>query len=296
MLSNIKKYADNSETLKEARKNVKEMSLAKEIVVFIALFALIFFGTMLLNTILPVIYMLEISHGTDDNFAKLLGLYGLIVTPIIIYFIVTRLEKRSWRSVGVSKGDVISSCLRGLLIGFIMFFTVVIIGLALGQYKYDGIDSSSIIILIPFFFGFLIQSFGEEFHERGWALTFISKRHSVIIAILISSIAFSATHLLNRGIDPLSLLNIVLVGIFFAVLFLKYDNIWVCGCAHAAWNFSQGALLGFNVSGNTIPSFLKFSQVSQNLIGGGKFGPESSLIATFVILIALLVAVYYTRK
>ena len=55
MLSNIKKYADNSETLKEARKNVKEMSLAKEIVVFIALFALIFFGTMLLNTILPVI-------------------------------------------------------------------------------------------------------------------------------------------------------------------------------------------------------------------------------------------------
>ena len=37
MLSNIKEFADNSETLKEARINVKEMSVVKEIGIYIAL-------------------------------------------------------------------------------------------------------------------------------------------------------------------------------------------------------------------------------------------------------------------
>ena len=177
-----------------------------------------------------------------------------------------------------------------------MFFVVVVIGFALGQYKYNGFDLSSAIFLIPFFFGFLIQSFGEEIHERGWTLTFISKRHNVIIAMILSSVFFSLGHLLNSGIDLLSLINIVLIGFFFAVLFLKYDNIWICGCAHTSWNFSQGIIFGFNVSGTVTPSLLKFSQTSSNLIGGGEFGPESGLIATVVTVIALVIALYYTKK
>ena len=294
MLLNIKKFADTSETLKEAKKNVKEMSLAKEIAVFIGLYAITLFIPLILNGIIEV--SLILSNQITDYTQILVELYGVIFIPITIYFIVTKIEKRSWRSIGFSKNNIISSCLKGLFIGFVMFFVVVVIGFALGQYKYNGFDLSSAIFLIPFFFGFLIQSFGEEIHERGWTLTFISKRHNVIIAMILSSVFFSLEHLLNSGIDLLSLINIVLIGFFFAVLFLKYDNIWICGCAHTAWNFSQGIIFGFNVSGTVTPSLLKFSQTSSNLIGGGEFGPESGLIATVVTVIALVIALYYTKK
>ena len=99
-------------------------------------------------------------------------------------------------------------------------------------------------------------------------------------------------YLKNLGYEPI-------VGDSFTgdtPLFIKYDNIWICGSAHAAWNFSQGILFGFAVSGQTgTPSLLKCSQVGQNIISGGQFGPESSLIATFVIIIGLILALYIKR-
>ena len=68
-------------------------------------------------------------------------------------------------------------------------------------------------------------------------------------------------------------------------------------CAmHTAWNFSQGIIFGFNVSGTSTPSILKCSQVGQNLINGGNFGPESSLIATFVLIVALILIIYLPKK
>ena len=246
----------------------------------------------LLSLIPYYIYTNVLHYGGE----ALLILYLYIIAIIIVCLVVTKIEKRSLRSIGISKGNVIFSILKGLLIGFLMFVIVVIIGMALGQYSYNGFDLSSIILVIPFFFGFLIQSFAEEFQDRGWTLTFVSKRHGIIAAMLISSISFSLLHLSNKGIDLLALINIFLIAIFFSVLFLAYDNIWICGAAHAAWNFSQGIIFGFNVSGYAMPSLLKCSQVTTNLIGGGKFGPESSLIFTFVIIVAIFLVIYLNKN
>ena len=295
MLTAIKKFEEKSQTIKEARVNVRQLSLAKEIIAFILISAVIFIGSMLLTGLVEGSYE-YILNGGEDIISQLIGLYSFIFIIILVYLIVTKIEKRSWRSTGVSKGNAVISILKGLLIGFVMFLVVVIIGLALGQYTYNGFDLSAIVLIIPFFFGFMVQSFAEEFHDRGWTLTFITKRHGIFAAVLISSLSFSALHLLNAGVDLLSLINTFLVGILFALLFLVYDNIWVCGAAHTAWNFSQGILFGFQISGQATPSLLKCGQVSQNLIGGGKFGPESSLIATFVMVIGIIVIVWLNKN
>ena len=44
------------------------------------------------------------------------------------------------------------------------------------------------------------------------------------------------------------------------------------------------------------PSLMNFSQAGQNLINGGSFGPESSLIATVVFVIVLILVIYYPKK
>ena len=97
--------------------------------------------------------------------------------PVGIYIYATKIEKRSWRSIGFSKGNAISSTLKGALIGFSMFLAVVIIGLALGQFTFSGFDFSQAIYALPFLVAFTIQSFGEEIYTRGWTLTYFSKRH-----------------------------------------------------------------------------------------------------------------------
>lgn len=288
MLSNIKEFADNSETLKEARINVKEMSVVKEIGIYIALFILMF----ILLFISQLIFM-KISPIKDSMFFSLLG---FIVVPVIIYLYVTKIEKRSWKSIGFSKGNAVSSTLKGLLIGFLMFFSIVVIGMLLGQFSFDGFNLSVIIYLIPCFLLFAIQCFGEEIYTRGWTMTYFSERHSIFFAIIVNAIIFVVPHLSNNGIDLLSIANIFIVAIFFAVLFLRFDNIWICGGAHTAWNSAQGIIFGFNVSGTSTPALLKCSQVGHNIINGGAFGPESSLIATVVIIISLILVVYYPKK
>ena len=288
MLDTIKYFADKSETLKEARINVKEMSTIKEVGIFIGLFLVMF---VILN-IFEFIFM-SISPIPDVVF---FSMGGFIIVPFIIYFYVTKIEKRSWRSIGFSKGNALSSTLKGLLIGFLMFSAVVAIGMLLGQFRFNGYNLSSLVYLIPGFILFAIQCFGEEIYTRGWTMTYFYKRHGIFAAMVISSIVFVIPHLLNSGIDLLSVVNIFIVGIVFAVLFLRFDNIWICGGVHTAWNFSQGIIFGFNVSGISTPSLMNFSQAGQNLINGGSFGPESSLIATVVFVIVLILVIYYPKK
>ncbi len=288
MLSIIKEFADNSETLKEARSNVEEMSSIKEIGIYIGLFILL----LIILKIFTYIFMIY-SPIKEDIFVTL-GRF--IIVPFVIYFYVTKIEKRSWRSIGFSKGNGFSSTLKGLLFGFLMFSAVVAIGMLLGQFRFEGYDLSSLILVIPYFILFAIQCFSEEMYARGWTITYFFKRHSIFLAMVINCIVFALPHLLSPGIDLLSIVNIFIVGMVFAVMFLRFDNIWVCGGVHTAWNFSQGIILGFNVSGYTTPSIMKFSQVGQNLINGGAFGPESSLITTAVFIISLIIAVYYPQS
>ena len=285
MFTNIKEFAESCETLRQARENAGEMSLVKEIGIYIVLFIILFIAL----SVAAQIEAIFDPNGTEDY----LLLSAFIIVPVIVYLYATKIEKRSWRSIGFSKGNALSSTLKGFLIGFAMFFSVVIIGFALGQYTFIGFDFSLAVYIIPFFIGFVIQSFAEEIYARGWTLTYFSRRHSVLIGILASNIIFVLPHFRSTGIDLMSVINIFLVGTVFAVLFLRFDNIWICGGAHAAWNFSQGPIFGFNVSGMEIPSIFKFSSINQNMIGGGIFGPESSLIATVVFVVALILAVYY---
>ena len=191
---------------------------------------------------------------------------SFIFSPILIYLFITKIEKRSLRSIGFSKGNVISSTLTGLLIGLVLIF-------AIG-----------------------VQSFGEEIYCRGWALTYFARRHSILFAILASNIVFILPHLGNNGFDILSIVNIFLIGTLFAIIFLKYDNIWICGGIHTAWNFLLGPVFGLNVSGSTTYSLLKFSAISPNILNGGTFGPESSLIVSFVVIVAIVISVYVLKK
>lgn len=282
----VRKFADNSETLKEARINVRDISLVKEIGLFILLFML-----MMLVYILTANILLGMIKPSDMD-STYLTFILFIIMPVIVYFYVTGIEKRSWRSVGFSGGNAISETLKGLLIGFVMFLAVVVIGLLLGQFRFIGFDFSRAIYLVPFVVGFFIQSFSEEIYTRGWTITYFSKRHSIFTAILVSNIMFVLPHMSNNGIDLLSVFNIFLCGCVFAVMFLRFDNIWVCGGAHTAWNVSQGVIFGFDVSGIATPSLLKFSQVGENIVNGGAFGPESGLIVTFVVVLTLVLFVY----
>ena len=73
----------------------------------------------------------------------------------------------------------------------------------------------------------------------------------------------------------------------FVILVLWFPVIF-----HLTWNYVQGPVLGFAVSGKLTPQLLTQYQSGSALLTGGEFGFEGSIISIIILSVAI-VAVYF---
>jgi uncharacterized protein len=71
-------------------------------------------------------------------------------------------------------------------------------------------------------------------------------------------------------------------------MFLKSNNLWLSIGYHIAWNYFEGSVFGFQVSGQSTESLYKLNTPIKNIITGGQFGPEGGLIVTLIIVIGFI--------
>ena len=101
-------------------------------------------------------------------------------------------------------------------------------------------------------------------------------------------------HLTNPNVNYIAVINIILVGLFYGLYVIKTNDLWaVCGM-HSAWNFAQGNIFGFEVSGLDISvgTLIDLNLVENDFITGGVFGPEASIVATFVLLLSIIILLF----
>lgn len=184
------------------------------------------------------------------------------------------------------KQEFLSSFLKGSLIGLILLLCCT--GLA---YLNGNVSFTLGEISIPLFLGYLVYymivACFEELLFRSFPLRVFSERYPAAIAIVISSLLFGLAHLGNESFNWLAMTNITLAGILFAIFILQKGNIsWAIGL-HFGWNFTQGTLLGYQVSGNDSPGLLLAKPLGESYLSGGDFGIESSIFCTIILLIVI---------
>jgi membrane protease YdiL (CAAX protease family) len=110
------------------------------------------------------------------------------------------------------------------------------------------------------------------------------------LAILLSALAFGCIHLSNPGASLLSVLGNSLGGVMYGVAFLCGGSLWLAIGLHFAWNFVQGPLLGFPVSGMAAGGLQQVHDVGPAWLSGGAYGPEAGLagIAFRFVIVALV--------
>ena len=208
-------------------------------------------------------------------------------------------EKRAFSSLGFFKEGWLKELGRGFLIGAVQFSLVVVLLLVTGtgSLKFGQVNLQSLIFVLAIIPFWILQGGTEELLTRGWLFPAVSAKSNIFIGILISSTLFGALHLFNPGVTVLSIINIILDGIFACFLMLKYDNMWVLAGMHGAWNFVQGNIYGIQVSGQgASTSILNYSsQSSVDLLSGGVFGAEGSIFAT-IVLIGCIAYLYWSLK
>ena len=228
-----------------------------------------------------------------------LGVFAL--TALVVFFWVKVVEKRPISTLGFFKGNICLNLLKGWGFGTLLLLASFLGTYLLGGLEFVKVDFSQrtllyILSLIPFWF---IQGGTEELVTRGWLLQTVTNKLNLSWGIAISSSLFSMLHIGNQGVTALSLISIVLVGVLMALYMFKTDNIWGVAALHAAWNFTQGNLVGVAVSG-THPgaSLLAFKSKAgiPDWITGGAFGLEGNIVTCVVLLVGIIILRLQLKK
>jgi membrane protease YdiL (CAAX protease family) len=167
----------------------------------------------------------------------------------------------------------------GLLIGAGLYTACELILMALGIYRIVGMNPLS--YMVPAMAMALSSSIYEELLFRGVLFTAVEHWFGSWAALVVSSLVFGLTHLMNpQGTLVGALFIAVEAGILLAAAYMLTRRLWLSIGFHMAWNYTQSAIFSGIVSGNDAQQGLIKSTVNgPEWLTGGSFGVEASVLA-----------------
>ncbi len=142
----------------------------------------------------------------------------------------------------------------------------------------------------------IIIAIGEELVFRGYILTNLMQSMPKEAALILSAVLFAVFHSLNPDFNLIAFFNIFLAGILLGINYIYTKNLWFAIFFHFSWNFFQGPVLGFQVSGIELPTLLQQNIKGSILVTGGPFGLEASWLATFAMGITVIILYFIFQK
>ncbi|GAA4138137.1 type II CAAX endopeptidase family protein [Streptomyces tunisiensis] len=218
----------------------------------------------------------SVAAAEDDPWATLgLGLVASVLSVYVYVWVVGRTEKRAVTEV--DRKGAVGAVGRGVLIGTLVFASVVANIAFVGHYEVDGWGSyTGAVGLAGFMAG---ASVTEELLFRGVLFRTMEERFGTWGALVPTSVLFGAWHLANPDASLWGAAVIALsAGPMLGAAYVATRSLWLPIGLHFGWNFAASGIFSTEVSGNdTQQGLLDASTSGPTLISGGAFGPEASL-------------------
>ena len=207
--------------------------------------------------------------------------------------------RRPFKQLGLYKDKIVRHLLLGGLFGIVLITLQVSLLLILGAARIESIDFVN-IAAGPFwgiFINYAYVGVFEEILARGIMMTALKTTRIKWVIVVIPAVIFGVLHGLNNNVTLFSLVNVSLVGLLFAYLFIKTGHLWTPIGLHITWNFTMGGIFGISVSGNDHSSAAaNVMFTGPDWLTGGDFGLEGGVICTFVIVAGLAFTHFFIRQ
>ncbi len=260
----------------------------------------------LLSTVTGIIVFIPIGLfkvSFDSPLAMLANELTMLVAITGATFLTRRfLDRRSIVSLGLKlNAKALLDVLTGNVITFFQMGLIFGLEVALGWTKFEGFawqtETASTVAsgLAAWLVVFLIVGWQEELLSRGYHLQTLESGFNLFWGVLISSSIFGVLHIFNPSANWLSTLGIVLAGLFLALPYLLTRQLWLSIGLHIGWNFFEGVVFGFPVSGTDSFHLLRHTVSGPVLWTGGAFGPEAGLLVIPALIFGSLLVFAYTR-
>jgi uncharacterized protein len=257
----------------------------------------------LITVVLGVIfYFLQPKSPSETTGLLLNEILELLVFTSSIFVARRYLDKRTFGSLGFGINlRTLADVFAGIVITFLMMGLIFITESATGWLRFESfawqIDPIGIVAgnLLAFLVIFVLTGVNEEMLSRGYHLQTIASGLNMFWAVLISSSVFGLAHLGNPNATWVSAAGIFFAGVFLAYGYVRTGQLWLSIGLHIGWNFFEGVIFGFPVSGIATYRLLQIQIHGPELWTGGAFGPEAGLVIIPALIFGSILIYFYTR-
>jgi CAAX protease family protein len=253
---------------------------------------------------IPITLLAQIP-GVELSGALLLALNEVIeiIAVTLSVFLARRfLDKRSFSSLGLKLDQwTVIDIFAGIAITFFMMGFIYLLEVGFGWLTFDGFawETDSLLTVLGGTLGmfaiFIVVGWNEELLSRGYHLQTIASGTNLFWGVVISASVFGLLHLGNPNATWVSAAGIFFAGLFLAYGYLTTKQLWLSIGLHIGWNFFEGVVFGFPVSGLDIYHLLRITVEGPVLWTGGAFGPEAGLVVLPGLVLGAVLIYAYTR-
>ncbi|MGQ9832606.1 MAG: lysostaphin resistance A-like protein [Candidatus Villigracilaceae bacterium] len=233
-------------------------------------------------------------------------LFGQVVQFVIVtgsvFLAIKLLDRRPIVAIGLKLNRRVAvDLLAGIVITFFMMGFIFIIQLLLGWLTFERFAwqtdplQTVLIQTVGAFVVFLFVGWTEELLSRGYHLQTIASGLNLTWGIILSSAVFGLLHLGNPNATWVSAAGILFAGLFLAYGYIRTKQLWLPIGLHIGWNFFEGPLFGFPVSGLKTFRLMNLHISGPELWTGGAFGPEAGLIILPALALGASLIYLYTH-
>lgn len=246
-----------------------------------------------------VALLLKQSSGSSTgsaSFVYLSVIVNMLITFALVGLFRKFIDRRTFSSLGFSLNNSGMHAGTGFFLGIFLMSTGACILYFSRHLQWTGISFNGRDLFLGFGL-MVIVAFYEEVLVRGYILNNLMDSLGKWPALIIAALVFALLHTANPDFSLPGAVNVFLAGLLLGINYIYTKNLWYAILLHFSWNFFQGPVLGFEVSGVQLQSLLQHDLQGTELITGGKFGFEGSVVATLLLALATgAMAWIYSRK
>lgn len=213
----------------------------------------------------------------------------LCISAIMLHFG----EHKKMSTLGMSIEGRVGDIFTGMLVAVLIMGGGFYLLISTGDIRISKIRFTENIFFLNMIL-FVLVAFFEEITFRGYILgRLLRTKMNKFMALCISSVLFMLVHTLNSNVSALPLFNIFLAGLLLGSVYIYTHNLWYSISLHFFWNFLQGPVLGYQVSGMDIgSSVIRLKRSSHVLLNGGDFGFEGSAVCSILVILVFLITIW----
>lgn len=222
---------------------------------------------------------------------------GIVTILVIALTVIFRrfIDRRSVTSMGLHWLPFKADAFTGLNLGIALLGTATLLLHATGNLDWEAAHINAGDLSKGFILMALIALI-EEIVFRAYILNNLLQSLHKWVALGVSTAMFTLAHASNPGISTVAVVNLLLAGALLGINYIYTRNIWFAVFFHFSWNFIQGPVLGYTVSGLPLQGILQPQLKGPWWVTGGSFGLEGSFITTCLLALALLFLYVYYEK